>query len=84
MVSDTLRERERLRRQVRVLSAEGRLSGWILGALPFLFFAYLAVANPTYLGPMWSTQLGIAMMVLALLLLGAGAFWLVRVIKVEV
>jgi hypothetical protein len=33
---------------------------------------------------MWSTQLGIAMMVLALLLLGAGAFWLVRVIKVEV
>ncbi len=84
MVSDTLRERERLRRQVRVLSAEGRLSGWILGALPFLFFAYLAVANPTYLGPMWSTHLGIAMMVLALLLLSAGAFWLVRVVKVEV
>jgi hypothetical protein len=33
---------------------------------------------------MWSTQLGIAMTVLALLLLGAGAFWLTRVVKVEV
>jgi tight adherence protein B len=84
MVADTLRERERLRRQVKVLSAEGRLSGWILGALPVLFFVYLALANPKYLGPMWSTQLGIAMTVLALLLLGAGAFWLTRVVKVEV
>jgi tight adherence protein B len=84
MVADTLRERERLRRQVRVLSAEGRLSGWILGGLPILFFVYLALANPTYLGPMWSTSLGIAMIILALVLLGAGAFWLTRVVKVEV
>jgi len=84
MVGDTLRERERLRRQVRVLSAEGRLSGWILGGLPVLFFVYLAVANPTYLGPMWNTSLGIGMMILAVVLLGVGAFWLTRVIKVEV
>jgi tight adherence protein B len=67
-----------------VLSAEGRLSGWILGALPILFFAYLAVANPKYLGPMWSTGLGIAMMILAAVLLAGGAFWLTRVVKVEV
>ena len=33
-VADTLREREYLRRQVKALSAEGRLSGYILGALP--------------------------------------------------
>ena len=84
MVADTLRERERLRRQVRVLSAEGRLSGWILGALPVLFFVYLAVANPTYLAPMWSTSLGIAMIVLGLVLLVVGAVWLTRVVKVEV
>ena len=84
MVAGTLRERERLRRQVKVLSAEGRLSGWILGGLPVLFFVYLAVANPRYLGPLWSTPFGIAMMVLALMLLGAGAFWLTRVVKVEV
>jgi tight adherence protein B len=83
-VADTLRERERLRRQVKVLSAEGRLSGWILGSLPVLFFVYLAVANPTYLAPLWSTSLGIGMMILAALLLGVGAFWLTRVVKVEV
>ena len=84
MVADTLRERERLRRQVKVLSAEGRLSGWILGGLPVLFFVYLALANPKYLRPMWSTSIGIAMTIFALVLLGAGAFWLTRVVKVEV
>jgi tight adherence protein B len=83
-VAETLRERERLRRQVKVLSAEGRLSGWILGSLPVLFFAYLTVTNPAYLGPLWSTPLGIGMMILAAVLLSVGAFWLTRVIKVEV
>jgi tight adherence protein B len=67
-----------------VLSAEGRLSGWILGGLPVLFFVYLALANPKYLGPMWSTSLGIAMTILGVVLLSAGAFWLTRVVKVEV
>jgi tight adherence protein B len=83
-VAETLRERERLRRQVKVLSAEGRLSGWILGGLPVLFFAYLALANPRYLGPLWSTPLGIGMMILAAVLLSVGGFWLSRVIKVQV
>ena len=40
-VAATLRERERLRRQVSVLSAEGRLSAWILGLLPIVFALYL-------------------------------------------
>ncbi len=83
-VADTLRERERLRRQVKVLSAEGRLSGWILGALPVLFFVYLALANPSYLAPLWKTPLGIAMMIGAAVLLSVGGFWLTKVVKVEV
>ncbi|HVN11130.1 MAG TPA: type II secretion system F family protein [Kineosporiaceae bacterium] len=83
-VADTLRERERLRRQVKVLSAEGRLSGWILGGLPVLFFVYLVLANPTYLHPLWTTTLGALMMLLAVVLLAVGSFWLSRVVKVEV
>jgi len=83
-VADTLRERERLRRQVKVLSAEGRLSGWILGGLPIVFFAYLTLTNPTYVRPLWSSALGAVMLVMAVVLLAVGAFWLTRVIKVEV
>ena len=51
-VSATLRERERLRRQVQVLSAEGRLSAWILGLLPIVFAFYLVLVRPEYLAPL--------------------------------
>lgn len=83
-VSETLRERERLRRQVRSLSAEGRLSGWILGALPVVFAMYLVVSTPQYLRPLWTNPLGIGMLVTSLVLLAVGGFWMSRVVKVEV
>jgi tight adherence protein B len=82
-VAQTLRERERLRRQVDVLSAEGRLSGWILTLLPVGFSVFLLVTNPRYLAPMVS-PLGAAMLGLAVVLLVVGAFWMSRVAKVQV
>ena len=57
-VAATLRERERLRRQVQVLSAEGRLSAWILGGLPIVFALYLLLVRPDYLLPMVQNVLG--------------------------
>ncbi len=83
-VAETLRERERLRRQVKALSAEGRLSGWILGALPVVFAVYLALARPEYLGPMFRTPFGWVMLTVAVILLGVGAVWMSRVVRVEV
>jgi tight adherence protein B len=83
-VSGTMREREYLRRQVKTLSAEGRLSGWILGALPPGMLAYLLVVNPDYLSPMISTPLGWLMLGGAAFLMAVGAFWMSRVVKVEV
>lgn len=83
-VAATLRERERLRRQVRVLSAEGRLSAWILGLLPLVFGGYLLVVRPDYLRPLWTTTLGWLMLVTALGLFVVGVFWLRRVVRVVV
>lgn len=82
-VAETLRERERLRRQVQVLSAEGRLSGIILGALPVVFGAYLLVARPEYLRPM-TTPLGVVMLVVAVTLLVVGGLWVAKIVRVEV
>ena len=48
-VAATMRERERLRRQVQVLSAEGRLSAVILVGLPLLFIVYLVLVRPEYI-----------------------------------
>ncbi len=83
-VGETIRERQRLRRQVKVLSAEGRLSAWILGLLPVLFSTYLVIAKPEYLAPMWQQPLGLVMLAMAGLLLAVGAFWISRAVRVEV
>jgi tight adherence protein B len=83
-VSATLRERERLRRQVQVLSAEGRLSAWILGLLPAVFALYLLLVRPDYLSPMLHSVLGWLLMGLGFILLIVGGLWLRKVVKVEV
>jgi tight adherence protein B len=83
-VAATLRERERLRRQVQVLSAEGRLSAWILGALPPVFALYLLVSRPEYLRPLVTDPLGWVLIILGSLLLVVGALWMRKAVRVEV
>ena len=83
-VSDTLREREYVRRQVRTLSAEGRLSAWILGIMPPAMFVYLLFGNPTFVRPLYTEVIGWMMLGAAVVLLAAGAFIMSRLVKVEV
>ena len=83
-VAETLRERERLRRQVSALSAEGRLSGIILAGLPLVFTMYLLIVQPDYLRPMYTTAQGLLMLGFGAALLIIGGFWMSRVVKVRV
>ena len=83
-VAATMRERERLRRQVEVLSAEGRLSAVVLGGLPVVFIVYLVLVRPEYIGLLVSTPLGILMIIMGVTLLAVGTLWLRKVVKVEV
>jgi tight adherence protein B len=83
-VAGTLRERERLRRQVSALSAEGRLSGMILGALPLVFALYLLVTRPDYIAPLFSQPLGLLMLAVGSTALVIGGIWMSRVVKVKV
>lgn len=82
-VAATLREREYLRRHVKALSAEGRLSAWVLGGLPPGFMLYLSVSNPSYVAPLFTTTLGWVMLAGAGLLMGVGVLWMVKAGKVE-
>jgi tight adherence protein B len=83
-VADTLRDRARMHRQVRALSAEGRLSAYILMALPIVFAIYLLVARPSYIGVLFTDPMGMLGLGLSVGLLVLGAFWLRRIVKVEV
>lgn len=81
---ETLRERDRLRRHVRALSAEGRLSASILVALPFVMAGWMLLVRRDYLSPLWTTSAGLAMVTGAVVLMLIGTIWLARWVKVEV
>lgn len=83
-VSATLRERARLHRQVEVLSAEGRLSGWIISLLPVVFTLYLLLAQPGYLRPLWQEPLGLLLLGTGGVLFLLGVLGLRWAVKVEV
>src|SRR5690606_1087964 len=83
-VAGTIREREYMRRQVDALAAEGKISAYVIGGLPPVFGPYLFLTQPGYLNPMFNTPIGIAMLVGGAAMLAVGAFWMSRLIKVEI
>lgn len=80
----TIRERASLKRQVRALSAEGRLSAYVLIALPIGIGSFFALARPAYLRPLYTEPAGVVMLIIAVLGVGFGGWWMTRVVKVEV
>ncbi len=80
----TMRERAYLRRQVRTLSAEGRLSAYILLALPILVGGWLFFSDPSYMRPLYLTFIGLTMLIGAVVLVVIGSIWMRNLIKVEV
>lgn len=83
-VADTLRERAIMRRQIRVLTAEGRLSAWVLTLLPVAIAVYMFAVNPEYIGLLITTRLGLMMLGTALVLLGLGVVWMRKIVDIDV
>jgi tight adherence protein B len=80
---DTMRERARLRRHVRSLSAEGRLSAWVLICVPLAVGGFMAVYRRSYLMPLVTDPRGLIMLIVGAILFVAGIVWMTRVINVE-
>lgn len=82
-ITNTMRERGALRRQVRALSAEGRLGALILIALPILVSLYLATFSGDFFQPMLVTMLGNLLLAGCSVALALGALWMKKIVKVE-
>jgi len=80
----TLRDRQSIQRQVRALSAEGKLSAYILVALPIGIFMFTFMTNHAYIALLWSNLLGWGMIVSGLVSLVVGILWMRKVVEVKV
>jgi tight adherence protein B len=83
-VGETIRERNKLRRQVKALTAEGRMSAWVLLALPFGVALLMYFLNRPYISELWSNGLlGYLLMGTAGVMMTAGVIWMTKLVKIE-
>jgi tight adherence protein B len=82
-VSRTIRERNAIRRQVKALAAEGKLSALVLMLLPFGVSGFIALTNPGYLAAFTETPAGFLMLAACAVLLTGGAFWLKKTVSIR-
>ncbi len=82
-VAQTIRERNQIRRQIRALSAEGRISSYILIAIPFALVAFILVMAPEYIAPLWTTTVGKVAVGVGGLLMVMGTAWIRRLIRLK-
>jgi tight adherence protein B len=83
-VADTMTERERLRRDVNALTAEGKISAIVLGIMPLGLGLFIYAANPGYLDPLFDETVGKIMVVGAGLLMLGGFYWMKKTIEIDI
>jgi tight adherence protein B len=81
-VAGTIRERQQLRRQIKTLTAEGRISAYVLTALPLLLAGVIALINPDYFEPLTQSP-GPQLIAAAVVLMVIGWIWMRRLIKAQ-
>ena len=83
-IGHVIRERFKILGQVKALTAEGRLSGVVLIALPIGLFLMMMYMKPDYISLLWTDPLGIKMSVMAIVLMIIGAFAIKKIIDIKV
>ena len=78
-----VRERFRLMGLLRVLSAEGRLSAWILTVLPFALVGVIHFVNPKFISILWTDTAGLYAVYASISLMAVGIFWMWRTVKIR-
>jgi tight adherence protein B len=83
-ISKIIRERLKLLGQIRVLSAEGKMSAWVLGLLPFGAAGMIQLTNPKFLAVLYTDPAGQKMVGFALFMMAVGFFVMRRIIRIRV
>lgn len=79
-----VRERFKIRRQIRVHTAHGRFTGYVLIGLPAFLGVALSMINPEHMDLLFRDRLGQMLIVAAIVMQIVGWFWITRVVKIEV
>lgn len=82
-ISETIAERVRMRREVMTLTAQGRLSGWVLAAVPFALSVIIYIVNPGYLKPLIESDIGHMFIIGAIIMEIIGFIIIQRIVDIK-
>lgn len=83
-VVETVRERQDLRLMIRSLTAQGRLSRWIVSALPVALILVISLLSPDYLRPLFHNTSGRVLLVFATVMVISGSYVIKRIVEIEI
>jgi tight adherence protein B len=83
-LADTIRGRFYIRRQLRVYTAQGRLSGYALAALPVVVGSIMFMVQPEYTALLYTTMIGRGLVVTAIALQFVGVLWIRKIINIDI
>lgn len=83
-ITSTMRQRNRINEKISALTAQGRLSAVIVSVLPVILLAVISYISPELIYPLFHTFLGNLCLVLVFVLLSLGAFFIHRIVKIEI
>ena len=83
-ISDTIQDRIRMRREVKTLTTQGRLSGWILVLTPIAMALFMTSSDPNYLDPLFKNPIGQMILVATIVMEIIGAIIIKRIVDIEV
>ena len=84
VISHTIRERIKLKGEIRVLTSQGRITGYVISGLPIVLALFLAVINPNYVGLLFSDHCGWLMLAAGLILIGLGSAVINKIVDIEI
>jgi tight adherence protein B len=82
-LASVMRERFKLKRQIRVISAHGRISAWVLAGLPPSLAGILFLLSPDFMSILWEDPLGVRLILIALTLQIVGTIIITRLVRIE-
>lgn len=83
-VTEAVRERLALRRMVASLTAQGRMSRWVLTGIPVFLLVILTAINPSYMNPLYTTAIGRVLLVVCAVMITAGSLVIKRIVDIKV
>ncbi|MFC1517009.1 type II secretion system F family protein [Candidatus Margulisiibacteriota bacterium] len=82
-IAETIRTKQEIRGEVKVLTAQGKVSGFIVGLMPFVISLFVFMVNPDYIMQLFTTAIGLAMITTALILEVIGIFAIKMIVSIE-